>query len=267
MNKQFYFISGLPRTGSTLLCNILHQNPDFHVSKATSGCHDVLFNIRNQWDNLIEHQAEGIDYERLRGVLKAALHAYHNTDKGIIFDKGRGWTSLIEMIEFVLQQKVKIIAPVRDITEILASFESLWRSTTGNTQWGFERENYIKSQTVEGRCEIWSQGDQPIGLAYNRLKDAISRGYADRIYFMEMDMLTIDPEKEMKNIYNFLELKPYKHNFEKVVQVTKEDDVNVHKIPGLHTIRENVLPVPHRAHEIIGTELVSKYSHLEFWRK
>ncbi|MEX0598954.1 MAG: sulfotransferase [Candidatus Paceibacterota bacterium] len=51
--KRFFFISGLPRSGSTLLCNILAQNDELFVSKATSGCHDILFNVRNQWDKLI----------------------------------------------------------------------------------------------------------------------------------------------------------------------------------------------------------------------
>ena len=30
MNKTFYFISGLPRSGSTLLSSILNQNPRFY---------------------------------------------------------------------------------------------------------------------------------------------------------------------------------------------------------------------------------------------
>ena len=86
--KNFYFISGLPRSGSTLLCNILAQNENLFVSKATSGCHDVLFGVRNQWDKLIEHQAEGVDYDQLKRVLSGILHNYHSTDKNIIIDNG-----------------------------------------------------------------------------------------------------------------------------------------------------------------------------------
>jgi len=82
--KNFFFISGLPRSGSTLLCNILAQNDNLFVSKATSGCHDVLFNTRNQWDRLIEHQAEGIDYDQLKRVLISILNSYHSKDKNLI---------------------------------------------------------------------------------------------------------------------------------------------------------------------------------------
>lgn len=263
--RTHYFISGLPRSGSTLLCNILAQNPKFFVSPATSGCHDVLFGIRNQWDRLIEHKAEGVNYEQLKNVLKSVLNSYHFTNKEIIFDKGRGWLSLIEMLEF-MDQPIKIISPVRNIAEILASFEMLWRNSTAKTQWAFESENYFKSQTVEGRCDIWAESSQPVGIAYNRLKDVIARNKGSNLLIVEMDDLTTMPLETMKRIYHFIEQDYYEHNFNHVEQVTKEDDVNVHRIPGLHTIRSKVEPVPHKAVQILGKSLAQKYSNLEFWR-
>lgn len=264
--KKHYFISGLPRSGSTLLCNILHQNPKFYVSSATSGCHDVLFNIRNQWDKLIEHQAEGLNYDQLKRVLSSALDSYHYTDKNLIIDKGRGWLSLIEMIEFIKDETPKIIVPVRNICEILSSFEMLWRKSTGKTQWLFESSDYFKSQTVEGRCEIWSGATQPVGLAYNRVRDAISRNKLKSLLFVEMDELTCSPKETMNKIYNFLEEESFNHNFDNVEQVTKEDDTNVHRIPGLHSIRSKVEPVPHKSLQVLGNFLTQKYSNLEVWR-
>jgi len=265
--RTHYFISGLPRAGSTLLCNLLAQNPRFYVSPATSGCHDVLFNIRNQWDRLIEHQAEGINYNQLRGVMRAALDAYHVTDKPVIFDKGRGWLSLIEMLEFVKEAPAKILVPVRDLSEILASFEKLGRKSTGMTQWAFEQADYFKAQTVEGRCDIWASAGQPVGLAYNRLRDALARKTTSALHFIEMDDLARNPAETMRGIYAFLGEEFFEHNFVNVEQVTREDDVNVHRIPGLHTIRPVVAPVPKRALEILGPALVQKYSNLELWRK
>jgi len=264
--KKFFFISGLPRSGSTLLCNILAQNDNVFVSKATSGCHDVLFGIRNQWDKLIEHQAEGVDYEQLKRVLQSVLNSYHSTDKNTIVDKGRGWLSLIEMAEFILGYVPKIIVPVRNVSEILSSFEKLWRNSTGQSQWLFEQGDYIKSQTVEGRCDIWASGSQPVGLAYNRVKDAISRGYKNNLLFVEFDDLTTKPAQTLKRVYDYLELPYYQHNFNNVEQYTKEDDEGVHRIPNLHKIKPVVVPVPHDSDKILGKFLVDKYSNLELWR-
>ena len=265
--KKFTFISGLPRSGSTLLCNILAQNPETKVSKATSGLHDVLFGVRNQWDRLVEHQAEGVDPARLKRVLQSIFHSYLDTGNGksLFVDKGRGWLSLIEMLEFVLDQPCKILCPVRDISEILASFEKLWRKTSGKSQWEIENKNYFQTQTVSGRCEAWARHDQPVGLAYNRVKDALARGHRSKIHFVEFDDLTKYPMDTMKRIYDFLELPVFAHDFDNVEQYTKEDDENVHRIVGLHTIRPKVLPVPRSATEILG-EVANKYRNQEIWR-
>jgi len=264
--KKFFFISGLPRSGSTLLCNILAQNTDLFVSKSTSGCHDILFNIRNQWDKLIEHQAEGVDYSQLRRVLESVLNNYHTTDKNIIIDKGRGWLSLIEMLIFILGHMPKIIVPVRNISEILSSFEKLWRQNTGFSEWDFERENYFKAQTTEGRCEILSTGNEPVGLAYNRVKDAINRGYKDNLLFVEFDSLTFDPKQTMQQISDYLEIPYFDYNFDNIEQYTQENDKEIHRIPNLHTIRPQILPVPHVSKEILGEFLTNKYANLEIWR-
>jgi sulfotransferase len=265
--KKFFFISGLPRSGSTLLCNILAQNNDLFISKATSGCHDVLFGIRNQWDKLIEHQAEGVDYNQLKRVLNSILNSYHSTDKSIIIDKGRGWLSLIEMVEFITGATPKIIVPVRNITEILSSFEKLWKKSTGQSQWNFEQNDYLKAQTVEGRCEIWASAGQPVGIAYNRVKDAISRGYQNNLLFVEFDQLTSQPAHTLKMVYDYLQLPYYQHNFNNVEQYTQEDDEGIHRIPNLHKIKPVVVPVPHDSNKILGKFLVDKYNNLEVWRK
>ncbi|NBW13980.1 MAG: sulfotransferase [Caulobacteraceae bacterium] len=265
-DKEIFFISGLPRSGSTLLCNILAQNPEFFVTKATSGCIEILFSIRNQWDRITEHQAEGVNREQLKNVLKGALNSYYLTDKNIVFDKGRGWLSMIETLEFILNKKAKLICTVRNINEILASFEGLWRNTTGQSQWNIEQNNYNKSLTIKGRAELWSEAGQPLGDSFNRLKDAVNRGLKDRIYFMEFDNLTHHPKQTMQDIYDFLNLKYYEHDFNNIQQYTKEDDDNVHRIKDLHTIRSVVKPVPLKAHQILGSEVANQYNNLEFWR-
>jgi sulfotransferase len=263
--KTFFFISGLPRSGSTLLCNILAQNPKFHVSKATSGLHDVLFNIRNQWDKMVEHKAEGVDYERLRRVLHGVFSNYYDTDKSIIIDKGRGWLPLIEMAEFALQVPVKIICPVRDVSEILASFERIYRKVAAKSQSNFEENEYMLSQTVEGRCEILSRLDQPVGLAYNRVNDALLRGHKDKIKIVEFDDLTSSPDSTLSEIYEFLGLENFKHDFENVSQYTSEKDEEIHGVDGLHSIRQNVQPIAKNSQQILGS-VAEKYRNIESWR-
>jgi len=45
-NKQIFFQSSLPRSGSTLLQNIIGQNPNFYVT-STSGVLELVFASRH----------------------------------------------------------------------------------------------------------------------------------------------------------------------------------------------------------------------------
>ena len=264
MEKQMYFISGLPRSGSTLLCNILAQNPKFHTTP-TSACHDIMFVVRNFWGSAecIEHKAskELAADNNLQRVLAAILNAYHDTDRPVVFDKGRGWLSLIEMAEFALGKKAKIIVPVRSISEILSSFEKLHRKAAFKQA---DKGDYFQSQTVAGRTKMLLSDNGVVGLAYNRLLDAIQRGFRDRMLIVEFDELTHNPHAMLDNIYDFLEQPKFKHNFENVEQVTYEDD-SVHGL-DLHTIRQTVKPAIHDAEKILGKDVVRQVSNTEVWR-
>jgi sulfotransferase len=258
--KTFHFISGLPRSGSTLLCNVLAQNPRFHATH-TSGCLDVMFGVRNVRSQLVEYQAHP-DPTGLTRILRAILEAeYDLVKKPVIFEKSRGWTAYVEMIEEVLNRKCKIIAPIRNIPDVLASMEKLHRTTAKTNQPPGEAQNYFQMQTVAGRCASWCEGSQLVGLAYNRIKDAIQRGFRDRFYFVDFDKLTSEPQKTITGIYDFLEEAPYQHNFEKVEQVTVEND-EVHGYAGLHTIKPKITYKPSHAAEIIGKDLAIEYSKL-----
>lgn len=261
--KSFYFIAGLPRSGSTLLANILAQNPRFHTT-STSGIMDVMFGVRNTWDKLIEFQANPNDEAKIR-VLRGILESYYSDiDKPIVFDKCRGWLSLLEMAENVLGHKAKVLVPVRDMRDILSSFEKLWRNTSKTSQIVQESVNYFRFQTVQGRCEVWLSPEQPVGLAYNRITDALVRGFSDRMFFVDFDDLTARPEQAMEGIYKFLGEPKFKHDFDHVEQVTWEDD-SVHGLKGLHDIRTKVEPMEPQWPKVLGP-FAEQYGKLNFWK-
>lgn len=262
INKSVHFISGMPRSGSTLLCNILAQNPQFHAT-ATSGILDIIFSIRNQWDELIEFKAAP-NPEAKKRVLQAILNAYYaDVEKPVVLDKSRGWLAYIEMAEMILGESPKILVPARDIRDILSSFEKLWRKSADTTQFQQERDNYFKWQTVEGRCEVWTSQEQTVGLAYNRIKDALARGHKDKMHFVRYEDLTTHPERTLRKIYEFLQEEPFDHDFNNVEQVTWENDA-IHGIKDLHTIRPKVAPQAPQWPEILG-DAAKPYEGTELW--
>ena len=262
--KSIYFVSGLPRSGSTLLCNILNQNPRFRAS-ATSGVLDMLLIIRNNWNAISAFKAVRNEPAKLR-VIRAMLYSFYaDIDKPVIFDKSRGWPGYFEMAEEILGHKAKALICVRDIRDVLASFEKLWRKESKTNQISQEKALPNNFQTVEDRCKVWLKTDQPVGNAYNKVKDALQRGFGDRMHFVFFDELTNNPKQTMQEIYQFLGEDYYAHDFNNVEQSTQEDDF-FHGFKDLHTIRKKVAPVGSNWKEVLGPT-AEQYGSLNFWDK
>lgn len=259
-------VSGLPRAGSTLLCNALAQNPRFYASQ-TSGLLDVLFGVRNQWDSLIEMKAmdAAISEQRKLSVLRGVINSFYaDVAQPVVFDKSRGWLAHIELLEAITNETARVLVPVRDLRDVLASFEKLHRKNA-TRQSALEASNYLAFQTVEQRCAALVRADQPVGLAYNRIKDALARGLRDRMFFVDYDQFTRNPHQMMRNVYSFLNESFFQHDFENVEQVTWEDDTVHGYGPGvLHGIRQSIRPQPAQWPGILGAA-ADPYKGQEAW--
>jgi sulfotransferase len=244
--KEIFFINGMPRSGSTLLCNILAQNPDFHVT-ATSGLPDIISNIHSMWQQNPAIKASEPTEKQLR-IMNGIFQSYHSdTDRPIIFNKSRGWSPLIELVELALNRPMKILTTTRKITSILASFEKLYRQELKNIDSPMRRTPEMA--VLSGRLNVWA--NSVVGGAFNSIQDACLRGHRSKFLFVDYDSLTTSPESEMRKIYAFLEKPLYTHDFNNVQQYTHENDTE-HGFTDLHTIRPRISPQLDDSREILG---------------
>jgi sulfotransferase len=255
--EKLHFCAGMPRSGSTLLLNILNQTPEFHCT-ATSSLIETVCTVKNTWDNWLENRAmRAQDSDMLkRRVLKAMILGAHADVKApVVIDKNRAWLGEAEMLEWATGVKPKFLVCVRPVLDILASFEVLWREKNkGIRQVPQEMTNRALWQTVEGRCQVLLRLDEVVGGSYNKVKDALARGWQKQMLLIEFDRLTAVPAAVLAEIYEFLERKPFDHDFEHVLQTTHEDD-SAYGWLGLHDIREQVLPVKSRWKEVLAPYL------------
>lgn len=247
MPKTIYFLAGLPRSGSTLLANILLQNPAIHVT-ATSGICDMLVQVRNGWDRNDAFQAmDRTMSEKIKGnVLRSMLQAYfEHVERPVCIDKNRYWAEFLEMAAELVggRDRVKVLVTVRDLRDVTASFEKLYRKTSALGQVSQEAALALKFKTALGRLQVFLDDAQPVGRAYNAIRDAVTRGWHDRMHIVDFDDLTHFPAKTLEGIYRFLDVKPHRHDFERVEQLTFEDDF-VYGFKDLHVIRQKVEPQP-----------------------
>jgi sulfotransferase len=246
MEKEIYFINGMPRSGSTLFCNILAQNPDFHTTP-TSGLSDIISNINHIWHNNPSIKASETPEKQLL-LIKNLIHSYHSdTNRPVVFNKSRGWCPLIELVEMALERPIKILITTRNLPSILASFEKLYRKELKNISSPMARQPEMG--VLSNRLNAWSNG--VVGSAFNTIQDAFLRGHGNKFHFIDYDNLTSNPENAMRGVYKFLGKTYFHHDFNNVQQYTFEKD-SEHGFTDLHTIRSVIKPQPDDSKEILG---------------
>lgn len=244
-DKTVYFVAGLPRSGSTLLMNILGQNPRYYVTP-TSGILDMLAQVRNTWDKNDANRARDRQENEVlkRNVLRSMLYGYFEKEpQPVCFDKNRYWLEFLEMAAELIggRDRVRVLVTVRDLRDVLASFEGLYRKTSALGQVPLEMNNVVKCKTALGRFELFIDDAQPVGRAFNAVRDALTRGWRQNMHFIDYEQLTNHPREVLEGVYRFLDEPLYQHDFDNVEQITTEDDF-AYGFKDLHKIRMKVEP-------------------------
>lgn len=254
MEKLFYQ-SSLPRSGSTLLQNILAQNPDVYATP-TSGVLELVFAARANYTNSPEFKAQDpqLMEDAYKAFCKSGMDAYYNaiTDKKYVIDKSRGWGIHYDFLKFIHGEEPRIICMVRDLRDVFASMENNFRKHPEKQS---DILNWATGQgtTVPKRVDIWAQ-NPPIGIAIDRLSEIFRMGINSKMLFVKFEDLCLYPDVQMRLIYDYLGIPFYSHDFDNIEQVTKEDD-EVYGAFGDHTIRKKLEPVRSRAKELLGRDV------------
>jgi sulfotransferase len=251
MAKTLHFLSGLPRSGSTLLCNLLAQNPAVHATP-TSILHEMGWCAREALNTDGAKASEGEYQQQLYfNFVKAGFEgAYDNlTDRPVVVDKCRSWIGHLDQL-FAIWPDAKVLVPVRDVRGVLSSMEKK-RQANPSHMTGMEKQNPSNWASVEKRVNGWLQ-TQPVGLSIERLHEA-ARRFGNRLHFVHFEKLTADPKATMAAVWNYLGMQAHDHDFDNVAQYTQEFDAGWPY--GDHTIRRQVKPVAADWDQVLGQQL------------
>ena len=265
MASKIFYQSSLPRAGSTLLQNILAQNPAFYVTP-TSGLLELIFGARLNYTNSPEFKAQ--DPEAMKSAFlaysRAGMEAYFAalTGKPYVVDKSRGWGVHFDLLEMIFGEEPKIICMVRDLRQILASLEKKFRQNPDKNR-PVENHSNLTGTTTFKRTLLALQS-APVGLALDRLLEVHQRGWAKKILFVRFEDLASQPATVLPRIYQYLGVPEFAHDFDKVAQVTKEDDA-IFGIAGLHDIRPKVEPLANDYLDVLGRDSVRHIQQNYAW--
>jgi len=263
--KKLHLIAGLPRSGSTLLCNLLNMNPKFYAT-ATSPLIDVLRNIRSTFSHnpnfKTQDRLELLD--PMRSGMKGFIEGYYG-GKEIVFDKCRGWTSSLAILDDILGHKeTKVIWTYRDPVEIVSSIEKRYQETI--LLENIDEANGIDFTTLESRVNAYINDGGLIARPVWLLDDAFTNGYSNRILIIRYGDLCQEPQKILEHVHEFLGEEKYqydKNGFKDLKQTTKElDDFYNYKF--MHTIKEG--EISYKKHEVnLPQNLIEKINHRFSW--
>ncbi len=255
---KFHFVSGLPRSGSTLLAALLKQNPGFHAAMSSPVA--PLMNMTLEQLGAGSELYTYFDEHKRRCLARALFASYYEdqTDKNIVFDTNRMWTArLHQLVE--LFDDFKVVCLVRNPAWVMDSFERIYRKNPFDYSRMFNAAN---RQTVYSRCESMMSVGGTAGNAWTALKEAYYGEHSERLLLIEYDLLSRFPERTMKLIYEFIGEDEFAHNFEQVEYSAGEFDRQLGVI-GLHDVQKKVEFVQRQP--VLPPELFAKYSEMAFW--
>ena len=258
IDKTFYFLSGLPRSGSTVLAALLNQNPDVYVTP-TSPMLDLLIENQDAWHELPSVKANPIP-EQLTNVTRAMIGAmWEHRSEPIIIDKNRGWGKNMPASTILFQREIKMIATTRDLPSIMASWLTLLRKNPNS-----HMDNTLKHRgmpaTDENRMgEMW----------FNMVKDCMEglqqakQDAANRLLLVDYDRLVSDPYTVLQEISVFLELPDFQYDINDIQSETADDDLLAWGLTGMHSIRPRLEKTSSDPRAILGDMLYDRFIELE----
>jgi sulfotransferase len=260
MTSRYHFISGLPRSGSTLLSALLRQNPRFHASMTSPVGALVSANLK-----LMSSGGEVgllVDAHQRRRILSGLFHAYHGErPQDVVFDTNRMWCARMPLVREMFPQ-AKVSACVRDVPGIMDSIERLLQQNPFENTKLFSSES--ERATIYSRMAALARHERLIGFPFAALKEAYYGPYSRDLLLVEYDLLASAPEKVLRLVYQFIDEPWFEgHDFENVQFDAPEFDEAL-GVAGMHRIRPKVA-LEERA-STLPPDIIEKYQDMAFWR-
>ena len=213
LNKQMIYVSGLPRSGSTLLCQLLGMHPDIYSLGHSSPLAGTIENLRHHMSDspfLLGQLDVDFDltYNRLLNSYRGFINGWNEeTDKDYIVDKNRSWLPMQQTVK-LLDPNYKMLVCVRDPIQLFGSIESQHQKTilidfpdhmNPNTAWYRADQLFAPSGVAGG----------PIRALENMQDIAREFSTENQVYFVMFEQFVTFPVQEMSKIFSWLGLKDY----------------------------------------------------------
>jgi len=267
--KTIHYLSGLPRSGNTLLSALLNQNPKIY-SSPISPLNQLLYTIETECASN-EAFIRSPNLIGINNVLKNVLQNYYSDKKqNIIFDREKCWTTpnnLNRILTF-LDSNPKILFTVRNTLDILKSFV-LQSNNHSFLENQIKEKDYLPGNYLlknDAICDYIMQSEiimlKPLLGLYNALK-LENKKY---VHFINYDTLIASPNETMKKMYTFLELDYFDHDFNNITTLEVNDEITLNLPQTLHKVYPTLKHYSPPIEEVLSPYIIEKYKNVDLWK-
>lgn len=268
-DKKYFFMAGLPRSGGTLLSSLLNQNPDIYVSPQST-LPNTIAAAYNQYQS-----KENKDHDQFKNIfntIEAIIPAfYKDNPQKYIIDRNFSWLDghPYVILEHHLKNEIRVICPVRDVLGILASWNRLCEKDPNNAYdkeilKRFKDKRPMADKRADFFFDLSGDGEHSIQTSIDNLKRILYPQFKDNILLVEYDDLTLNTDKTLEKIYNFLGIEKFDHYYDGIKSSDKYTD---HwGIKNHHKVKDTIQRENDDYSKIFSSDTIKKYSGLEFWK-
>jgi sulfotransferase len=243
MNPRFVGVTGLPRAGSTLLCQLLAQHPEIHSEGQSSPVCNALLGMRrmvsddqfflSQLDQSFERS-----YAHLTGGMRGFLRGwYHDCERTVVVDKNRAWLHAVELL-LNLEPEARLIVCLRELGQIYGSIEAQHQRTIL-----LDFNDHLADFDRFGRADMLFAKDKAIGAPLISLHAVLDlpKAVQERLYFLRFEDLVAKPAACMSHVFSWLGVPPFQIDAEKIAAVTTESDSH-YRMKYPHSTSPRIVP-------------------------
>jgi sulfotransferase len=206
LDKQLVCVTGLPRSGSTLLCQLLGHHPDLyspgHSSPLVQALNQLRHNLSDNHFHLAQFDIDGqLVHDRMIHAFRGFMAGWFDeTDRPLVVDKNRAWLNQLELA-MLLEPNCRMLVCVREPSQILGSIEYRHRQTLL-----MDFPDHLAHLSPYDRADRLFGNEGVIGAPLRAIEHVQDRpdDIQQRLYYVVFEDLMAEPVRVMTEIFGWL---------------------------------------------------------------
>lgn len=245
--KNINFCIGLPRSGSTVLMNILNENPDIYTTGTCplSYIFDVVKQASNSISEFVAMDMDTLD-QSMSAFLKQGVDGWFHaqTSKTNVISKARTWDQQLRYL-FRIYDNPKFIVSLRDPRDIICSFEKLLQKyphiSIGSKEQPFEWNSL--DRRIESYCtDTGANLGRPLAMLPHVHEYMLN--YPNNFFIFKWEHFCSDPHRSLSLLYKWLGLPEFKHDLNNIPPSDYVEHDSVYRSLVSHKTRTKFEAIP-----------------------